>query len=213
MGKINNENIWSDFSNKELSLIRELDAPYKIQGFLEGIPYNTDSQTRSPRRVIRDKKAHCFDGALFAACALRLHGYGCRILDMYAERNDDHVIALFKRDGYFGAVAKSNFTGLRYREPVYRSLRELVMSYFDVYFSLERERILRSYSLPVDLKKFDGVGWMTTEEDLGFIGDFLNSVFHRAILTPQQIGALTRVDERTYRSGLLGSDPKGIFKS
>ncbi len=215
MGKNkNNIGVWEEFTEEELDFIRRLNFPYKIQEFLDDIPYNTDNKTRSPRRVMKDERAHCFEGAHCAASALRFHGYGCRILDMHAERerDDDHVIALFKRDGCFGAVAKSNFAGLRFREPIYKSLRELVMSYFNDYFNLKGERTLRSYSLPVDLRRFDDVGWMTTEKDLGFIGDFLDSVVHKTLLTPQQIGMLNRVDKRTYDSGLLGSNPEGIYR-
>ena len=123
----------SAWTKGERNFLAKLKSPEKIQHYLDIIPYNSDDQCRSPRRVLRDRKAHCMEGALFAAAALRFHGYGCRLMDMAAVRDDDHVIALFKQYGCWGGVAKSNFSGIRFREPVYRSLRELVMSYFENY--------------------------------------------------------------------------------
>ena len=115
----------------EKRFLKKLDDPDKIQGFLDTIDYNPDYECRSPRWVIRKRSAHCFEGALFAAAALNFIGYKPLLVDMKAFNDDDHVIAVFKVDGFWGSVAISNFTTLRYREPVYRSLRELIMSYFD----------------------------------------------------------------------------------
>ena len=129
--------------------------------------YNPEYITNSPRKVLQCKKANCFEGALFAAAALKIIGFKPLIVDFMTENDDDHVIAVFKQDNYYGAVAKSNTKLLRYREPVYRTLRELVMSYFDFYFNTLGELSLRSYSNPVNLSKFDKFNWMTTDEDLG----------------------------------------------
>jgi hypothetical protein len=196
----------------ERALLGRIKAPELIQRFLDALPYNTDEQCRSPRRVMRDRVAHCMEGALFGAAALRFQGYGCRILDMMAVRDDDHVIALFRRHGCWGAVAKSNFSGLRFREPVYRTLRELVMSYFEGYYNEAGEKTLRLYSRPVDLRRFDASEWMTTERDLEVIGDYLNAIGHTRILTPAMVRSLRKVDGRSYKAGLLGSNPKGLYK-
>src|SRR5438128_8456694 len=119
---------------------RRLDTPERIQRFLDNIPYNTelDGETfRSPRLVLRDRTANCIEGAVLAAAALRVQGEAPLVMDLTAVHDEDHVIAVFKRRGLWGAIATSKFTGLRYREPVYRSLRELAMSYFEHYFNLE----------------------------------------------------------------------------
>ena len=129
-----------EWTRDESIFFKRLSDPDKIQGFLDSIEYNPGYECRSPRWVIKKKKAHCFEGALFAAAALEFIGYPPLIVDLKAYNDDDHVIAVFKVDGHWGSVAKSNFTTLRYREPVYRSLRELVMSYFDFYFNINGDK-------------------------------------------------------------------------
>jgi len=200
------------WTRREAAVLERLRTPEKVQGYLDRIPYNTDDQCRSPRRVMADRRAHCMEGALFGAAALRYHGCGCRILDLMAVRDDDHVIALFRQHGCWGAVAKSNFSGLRFREPVYRTLRELAMSYFESYFNTLGEKSLRSFSRPVDLRRFDAIRWMTTAEDLEVIGDHLNAVHHTKVLTPAMIRTLRRADKRTFQAGMVGCDPKGLYR-
>lgn len=197
---------------EERFLLSRLSDPGKVQDFLDKIPYNTSEGCRSPRWVMRERMAHCMEGALMAAAALRFHGLGCRVVDMRAVRDDDHVVALFRKHGCWGGVAKSNFSGLRFREPVYRTLRELVMSYFDFYFNETGEKTLRSYSRPVDLGRFDPMCWMTTEDNLDFIGDYLDSVPHVKLITPAMTRSLRRVDRRTYEAGMLGVDPAGLYR-
>jgi len=122
------------FAPVERAVFRRLTTPEKIQRFLDDLAYNKehDGETcRSPRRVLRDRTAHCMEGALFAAAALRMLGHPPLLLDFEAVRDDDHVLAIFQLRGHWGALAKSNYSGLRYREPVYRTLRELSMSYFE----------------------------------------------------------------------------------
>jgi hypothetical protein len=194
----------------ELRVLRSLKTPAGIQRFLENdIGYNKEHQgptCRSPRRVLRDRLAHCFEGALFAAAALRVLNYPPLLLDLEAVRDDDHVLAIFRRNGAWGAIAKSNFAGLRYREPIYRTLRELAMSYFEAYYNLEGEKTLRSFSIrPVNLARFDRMSWMTTEKDLWEIGDYLTSVRHARLLTPAMIRGLSLVDSRSFAAGLTGS--------
>ena len=143
-------------SNYERQNMARLSTPNKIQTFIDELAYNTEVTYRCPLRVLRERIAHCLDGALFAAVALRRLGYPPLILYMISnDRDDDHLLALFKRDGRWGAVAKSNVVGLRFREPIYRTLRELVMSYFEQYTNVERKKTLRSYTVPLNLKAFD----------------------------------------------------------
>src|SRR6202035_8492 len=130
----------ASFSPSELRKLRGMKDPHGIQKFLDERPYHLADTAWSPRRVLAEQTAHCLEGAIFAAAALRANGYPPLLLDFEAENDTDHVIALYQRDGGWGAVAKSNFTGCRYREPVYRTLRELALSYFNIYCNLERER-------------------------------------------------------------------------
>ena len=131
---------------------------------------------------------------------------------MKSFNDDDHVIAIFKVDGYWGAVAKSNFTSLRYREPVYRSIRELIMSYFDFYFNTKGEKSLRSYSLPLDLSVYDSRNWETTDEDLEYIGDKIESLHHFPVVNEKQLNRLFRASETMMKAGMLGSNEEGLFK-
>jgi hypothetical protein len=201
-----------DWTKEEITFLKTLSDPDKIQGFLDAIDYNPDYECRSPRWVIRKRSAHCFEGALFAAAALQNIGYKPLIVDMLAVNDDDHVIAVFKRNGHWGAVAKSNFTSLRYREPVYRSIRELIMSYFDFFFNIYGEKSLRSYSLPLDLSIYEKRKWSTTDEDLEYIGDKLESLFHFQIVTPQMVKELHKASDTMLKAGLLGSKEEGLFK-
>ena len=201
-----------DWNKEELDLFKSLSDPDKIQGFLDSINYNPAYECRSPRWVIKRRKAHCFEGAIFAAAALRFLGYRPLLIDMKSFNDDDHVIAIFKVDGHWGAVAKSNFTTLRYREPVYRSIRELIMSYFDLYFNTKGEKSLRSYSLPLDLSVFDNRNWTTTDEDLEYIGDKIESLHHFPVVNEKQLQALYLASETMMKAGMLGSNDEGLFK-
>lgn len=199
-------------SNKANQLFKKFKTPMDIQLFLNRLPYNPEYITKSPLRVIIEKTANCFEGALFAAAALRYFGYPPLIVDLMAHNDDDHVIAVYKKNRHWGAVAKSNFTTLRFREPAYRTIRELIMSYFDFYFNTIGDKSLRSYSRPVNLSKFDKHNWMTTDEDLEFIGDYLFKVKHIKILTPQMTQILSKADKDVLKAGMLGSVKEGLFR-
>ena len=195
------------FTPAESAVFRRLSSPEKIQRFLDDLAYNKeyDGPTcRSPRRVLRDRTAQCMEGALFGAAALRVMGHPPLLLDLEAVRDDDHVLAIFRARGFWGAVAKSNYSGLRYREPVYRTLRELVMSYFEHYYNLRKEKTLRRYSRPVNLKRFDAIAWMTAEDDVWAVPEYLLEIAHTDVLPMRLIPKLARVDERLFRAGLLG---------
>src|SRR6476620_11639917 len=148
------------------NVLRKLSTPEKIQKYLDDLPYNKekDGETcRSPRLVLEYNTAHCFEGALFAAAALRANGKPPLILDLASVRDDDHVIAVYRANGCWGSIGKSNYAGLRFRSPVYRTLRELALSYFEHYYNLKGERTLRAYSVPVNLARLDSKHWMTAE--------------------------------------------------
>jgi hypothetical protein len=200
------------WTRAELTVFGRLTDPARIQAFLDRIPYSTDSFYRCPRMVLHDRRAHCFDGALFAAAALRMLGYPPLLVDMRAVRDDDHILAVFRRRGRVGAVAKSNFVGLRYREPLFRSIRELVLSYFEDYYNLEREKTLRAYSVPLDLSRFDALDWETHDGGLEVIASRLDRIRHFRLLTDPQVAALAKVDLRSYRSGMVGTNMAGVYK-
>ena len=202
------QNSISGFTPAELRKLRSLKDPYGIQCFLEDMPYHLADTAWSPRVVLRENTSHCFEGAMLAAAALRVNGYPPLIIDLEAERDTDHVIAVYRMNGHWGAVAKSNYTGCRYREPVYRTLRELALSYFEVYFNLRRERSLRTFSRPVNLARFDQLDWMTTDKPLWFIAEYLFTISHYKLLRPGMAKQLHRVDDRSFRAGCLGRAEK-----
>jgi len=204
---------YSPWTADERALLTTLDSPWKVQGFLDSLPYTTDEQTRSPRRVLRDRCAHCTEGAFFAAAALYYHGRPPLVLDLRAVNDDDHVIAVYKERGYIGAVAKSNFSTLRFREPIYRTYRELALSFFEVYYNTLGEKSLRSYSRPLDLSTFDALGWMTSEEDLEWLGQRLDTLRHYPLFDEETAQSLHLVDKLLYQAGLLGSDPAGLYQA
>jgi hypothetical protein len=200
-------------SPQERLTMSRLDSPEKIQAFLDTIPYSTESIYRCPLRVLRDRLAHCFDGALFAAAALRQIGYPPLILDMIPDsRDDDHILALYKKDGHWGAIAKSNFVGLRSREPIFRNLRELVLSYFEQYFNVEGEKTLRGYTVPLNLKAFDRGNWMTRDDTMERIAERLDKIRRFFLLSPEMIAGLSAVDARSLKAGLQGADEAGLYK-
>ncbi|MBI3521989.1 MAG: hypothetical protein HY071_02670 [Chloroflexi bacterium] len=191
-------------------LLDRLRTPEKVQAYLDGLAYNLEPDgdtVRSPRRVMRDRTAHCAEGAIFAAAAFRHHGRPPLVIDLEAVRDDDHVIAPYKEAGLWGAVATSKFAGLRYRAPVYRTVRELVMSYFEDYYNWDGERTLRAYSRPLSLARFDGIGWTTAEDELWPVVEFLARARHTTLVPSSVARRLARLDRRSYDSGLVGAPP------
>jgi hypothetical protein len=199
------------FAKDELRILRRLDSPRKIQDFLDAVPQNFEPggiTCLSPRRVLRERRAHCIEGAMLAATALRLQGHRPLVVDLEASGDDyDHVIAVYRtRDGW-GALSKTNHPVLRYRDPVYRTIRELAMSYFNEYFLDDGRKTLRAYSPPVDLSRFDRREWMTSEEDVWFVEQHLYDVRHVPILTSAQIARLRRADPVEIKAGKLKQWP------
>jgi hypothetical protein len=186
---------------------RSLNTPRKIQDYLDSLPYIAEELDRSPLRVMTDHQAHCLDGGIFAALALSQIGHRPRILDLVPEPglDDDHVLALYQVDGSWGCLAKSNYPVLRSREPVYRTLRELAMSYFDFYFSVNQLKTLRGYTRPLDLGGF-APDWMWNETGISSISKRLYQLKPIPLIKPEAIKHLFPSDDLTYRAASLGTD-------
>jgi hypothetical protein len=203
----------SALSRSQSRLLAGLTTPARIQAFLDTIEYSEEERYRCPLTLLRDNKGHCFDGALFAAAMLRRIGHPPLITDIIPNDNDDdHLLALYKVRGHWGAVAKSNYTGLRFREPVYRTLRELIMSYFEVFFNAVGEKTMRAYTRPLNLSAFDKLGWMTNDGVLDAIGERLDEIRKFKPLTPAMIRNFSFADERSVKAGLMGAKVEGLFR-
>jgi hypothetical protein len=189
--------------------LRKLKTPAGIQRFLDAMPYHLATTSWSPRRVLREGTAHCLEGAILAAAALRVLGYQPLILDLEADQDVDHVLAIYKAHGHWGSIASSNFVGCRDRAPVHRTLRELVLSYFHIYFNMRGERTLRRYSRPVNLARFDHLEWMTSEKDIWFVAEYLCEIPHLSLLKPATAKHLYRADRRTMKGEMVGHRKKG----
>ena len=191
-------------SPEHVRTLRALKTPARIQRFVDALEYQYANTARSPQRVLRERKGHCLEGALVAAAALRINGYPPLLMDLEAVHDDDHVVALYCERGLWGGIAKSNFAGLRFRAPVYRTLRELALSYFEQYYNLRGERTLRAYSRPVNLARLDRRHWMTAEEDVWFVPEFLIAARHYPLVPGKVARALPRVDRRSFEAGMHG---------
>jgi hypothetical protein len=188
----------------DLRTLRALKTPVRIQKFIDALEYQYADTAWSPARVLRERKGHCMEGALVAAAALRVNGHPPLLMDLESVRDDDHVVALYREHGLWGSIAKSNFAGLRFRAPVYRTLRELALSYFENYFNLRGERTLRSYSVAVNLKRLDDQDWMTAEEDVWCVPELLIAARHYPIVPDKVARALPRLDRRSFEAGKCG---------
>lgn len=196
-----------NLSQIELKILKKLSTPAKIQDYIDTLAINFEQggeTCMSPRRVLREKKAHCMEGAMLAALALRIHGHPPLVMDLKCiPGEDDHVVALFRQYGRWGAISKTNHAVLRYREPVYRDIRELTLSYFHEYFTDSGRKIFRSYSRPLDLSHFDKKNWMTTENNLFFIPQYLDKARHYPILGKNQMKTLRKADAIEIVAGKL----------
>jgi hypothetical protein len=188
---------------EEGRVLRTLRTPWSIQQFIIGLHANFEEggdTLRSVRGVLQHRKGHCIEAAFVAACALWLNGEPPLLMDLTAHRDSDHVIALFKRAGCWGAISKSNHVWLRWRDPIYRSPRELAMSYFHEYANNDGFKSLRTYSRPVDLRRFPTAMWVTSDEDCWEVGAALCDVPHYRLVTPSQVRALTLRDATEMRA-------------
>jgi len=181
-----------------------LKTPARIQKFVDALEYQYANTAWSPQRVLRERKGHCLEGALLAAAALRVNGYPPLLMDLEAVHDDDHVVAVYRENGLWGSIAKSNFAGLRFRAPVYRTVRELALSYFDHYYNLRGERTLRAYSRPVNLARLDRQRWMTSEEDVWCVPELLIATRHYPLFPHKVARGLPRLDRRSFEAGMHG---------
>jgi hypothetical protein len=191
-------------TSENLRELRALKTPVRIQKFLDALTYQYGDTAWSPQRALRERKGHCLEGALLAAAALRLNGYPPLLMDLEAVRDDDHVLAIYRENGLWGSVAKSNFAGLRSRSPIYRTLRELALSYFEHYYNLRGEHTLRAYSTPVNLARLDSQHWMTSEEDVWCVPELLIAARHYPIVPGKVARTLSRLDRRSFEAGMHG---------
>lgn len=191
-------------SPADMRTLRALKTPAQIQKFVDGLDYQYADTAWSPARVLRERKGHCLEGALVAAAALRVNGYPPLVMDLEAVRDDDHVVALYRERGLWGSIAKSNFAGLRFRAPIYRTLRELALSYFEHYYNLRGERTLRAWSRAVNLARLDSKGWMTSEEDVWCVPELLIQAKHYPLFPHRVARLLPRLDRRSFEAGMHG---------
>lgn len=192
-------------SPKDARTLRALNTPVKLQRFLDALTYQYADTAWSPAHALRERKGHCLEGALLAASALRLNGHPPIVMDLEAVRDDDHVIALYRERGLWGGIAKSNYAGLRFRAPVYRTLRELALSYFENYYNHRGERTLRNYSVPVNLARLDSQHWMTSEQDVWCVPELLIAARHFPLFPDKVARNLPRLDRRSYEAGMHGT--------
>lgn len=198
-------------SPREFAVLRRLDSPLKIQAYLFSLGQNFEPDgdaCRPVRRVLREKNAHCIEGAMLAAAALWVHGEPPLIMDMHAVRDYDHVVTLYRRNGRWGALSKTNGPALRWREPVYRTLRELAMSYFHEYTNRLGEQTLREYSRSFDLRRVDPAIWVSGEKDAWAVADALENVPHYPLINTRQARALVRRDPFERRVLGMGQNPR-----
>jgi hypothetical protein len=185
-------------------VLRALKTPAQIQKFIDALSYQYANTAWSPQRVLRERKGHCMEGALVAAAALRVNGHSPLLMDLESVQDDDHVVALYREHGLWGGIAKSNFAGLRFRSPVYRTLRELALSYFDHYYNLRGERTLRTYSGPVNLERLDSQNWMTSEKNVWCVAEALIAARHYTLFPDKIAQTLPRLDRRSFEAGMHG---------
>lgn len=195
-------------------LLRRFKRPADIQAYLDSIPYPSGERNRSPQQVVHEAAAHCLDGGLFAAAALRRLGFPARIVDLQPEPglDDDHVLAIYALNGGWGCLAKSNYPGLRARQPVYRSLRELAMSYFEPFFNVHHQRTLRCCTVPLDLAAYDPQGWTWQPAAVDRIEQRIKTLRTYPLLRPGMAQNLDPVDPLTFQAFTLGVNWEGVYR-
>jgi hypothetical protein len=207
-------NFYQSLSKSDREAVDALNSPLKIQEFLDQTEYSSENTNRSPLEVFHDRIAHCLDGALFGAAMLRLINRPPLIIDLLPEPgiDDDHVLAIYKENNLFGAVAKSNFTGLRYREPIFKTSRELVLSYFEDFFNVSGQKTLRGYSRIIDLRVYDHFHWMNDSAGVDKLEKRLYSLKRIPLFKLETSNSFSLVDPISYRAGMLVVNPAGLYK-
>jgi hypothetical protein len=201
-----------DPSNRKAFL--SLGSPVKIQEFLDTIPYVGEDLNRTPLRVLQDRQCHCLDGGFLGALALSYLGHPPLLVDLVPVPgiDDDHVLAVFRINNLWGCVAKSNFTGLRYRDPVFRTLRELVMSFFEVFYNIDGIKTLRGYTRPFNLHRFDRFNWQTEQAGTDYVVNRFYALTPIPTVPEGSIPLIAKLDKRSYEVGFIGVNMDGLFK-
>ncbi len=189
-----------EWTKRELAVFARLKSPYAVQEYLNDFPYRKGVSYFCPRQVMAEKRADCFDGALLAAVALRRIGYPPLIMDLRSdETDDDHVVTVFQERGCYGALGSSNYVGLSWREPIYRSPRELAISYFEMFFNLRGQKTLREYSRPFNLSRYDRYHWPFQNRILKTIAADLDNHMHYDLVSKKQVKRLNKIDRKTLK--------------
>lgn len=203
-------------NKEEIKILKRLNTPIKIQDFLDSLPFNFEKKGEtynSPRLVLKTNKAHCMEGALLAATALWINGEEPIILDLRVIHPDtDHIVTLYKRNGLWGAISKTNHATVRFRDPIYKTIRELALSYFHEYFwDLDGKKVLRQYSKPFNLRRL-GTNWITSTENLHYIAQAIDDSYHYDLYPKSQQKFIRNADKMERLAGSLKewqkSDPR-----
>lgn len=207
-----NKEIFKKLSKEELAILKKLSSAKKIQDFLDTLAINFEKggeTNMSPRLVFRKKTAHCLEAALLAGLALWIHGEDPYIMDLKSLDGDDHIVTLYKKNGYYGAISKTNHSVLRFRDPVYKTLRELALSYFHEYINTKTgEKTLRSYSKPFSLKVLykKDPSWINSEKNLDYLPEMIDKSSHLEFLpgkARKNIKELRRADKMELLAGRI----------
>lgn len=196
----------------ERKFLRSLKTPWKIQHYLDGLAYNSADDAASPRYVMLSEDAHCLEGGLLAACALEFLDYKPMMVSLQAECDDHHVITVYKGPKGWGSISKSNTTLLRGRDPIYSSIRELVMSYFEFYFNTEGRKSLYAYSNPINLNRYNAWDWRTTDENLLELGQSFSDIVHYELIDQKVLKKLPAVGSILMDACFLGADVSGLYR-
>lgn len=200
--------VWSHF---EKGLLKSLNTPEKIQNYLDDLRYNAEGGIASARFVIQKQSAHCLEGAFLASAALDFHGHKPLVVSLVGHDDDHHAIVVYKGKHGWGSMSKSNTTLLRGRDPVYRSIRELVMSYFDFYFNIDGFKSLYAYSNPINLNQFRKWDWRIGEDDLNDLGIAITNKTHFEIISTRELRRLPKAKKFLHDACFLGADMNGVF--
>jgi hypothetical protein len=200
------------WTKSEKAFLKHLNSPERIQSYLDALDYNPVEDAISPRYVMMTGDGHCLEGGFLAAAVLEYHGYLPLMVDLQAENDDHHVITVYKTKHGWGSFSKSNTTTLRGRDPIYSSVRELVMSYFEFYFNLKGEKSLYAYTNPINLNKYNRWNWRTSDENLVDLGRSFNDLVHYEVVDQKLLKSLPRASSKIIEACFLGANPDGHFK-
>ncbi len=202
-----------EWTPSERRFFRSLKTPDHIQEQVNNLIYNPTDHASSPRWVMITGEGHCLEGGLLAAAALEFHGHKPLMVDLVAEDDDHHVLCVYKTSSGWGSLSKSNTTLLAGRRPFYKSVHELVMSYFDFYFNMKGKLSLYSYSDPINLNRFNHWNWRTTDQDLMEMGMSFNDLTHYELIDQTKLKSLKPVPNKLVSACFLGADQSGLYKA